>query len=194
MTPDPLVGLNMRMAGAALDVTGRCLTRLPRRAKESAAVVLGWVLWRCEIHRPLPFPALFPDGAPAALRGRLRPHFMRRAMALFNLAEAVWSEPGRVLGQVSVTGWPDILALQRRGIPVILLGAHFMGQVIDFGNHHGRVAGKVGLDADAQIHKALFAHIGSFLSLTRNPQVDQRIFLDDRRDNGWQSEPLRPMR
>jgi lauroyl/myristoyl acyltransferase len=126
VTPDPPVGLNMRMAGAALDVTGRCLTRLPRRAKASAAVVLGWVLWRCEIHRPPPFPALFPDGAPAALRGRLRSHFMRRAMALFNLAEAVWGEPGRVLAQVSVTGWPDILALQRRGVPVILLGAHFI--------------------------------------------------------------------
>lgn len=126
MLPYPVVGLGKRMIGATADAIGCCLARLPTAAKARGAFVLGWVLWRCEIHRPLLFPALFPDGAPAALRGRLRAYFERRAMALFNLAEALWGDTRRVLVQVSVTGWPDILDLQRRGIPVILLSAHFI--------------------------------------------------------------------
>ena len=39
-----------------------------------------------------------------------------------------------------------------------LLGAHFMGDVVDLGNHHGRVARESRLDGDAQINESFAGH------------------------------------
>ena len=39
-----------------------------------------------------------------------------------------------------------------------LLGAHLVIHKVYFGNHHGRVAGQLGLNTDAQIHDALLSH------------------------------------
>ena len=170
MSSHPVAGLGKRIIEGAVEASGRCLARLPRAARARGAFVLGWVLWRCEIHRPPPFPALFPDGAPAALRGRLRAYFTQRAMALFNLAEALWGDAGRVLVQVSVTGWPDILALQRRGIPVILLGAHFINLPVAVRALAERVP--IGLVARLFRHAALRRPLARLASRTGGKLVD----------------------
>lgn len=126
MPPDPPTGLGPRLAGAVAEVAGRCLARLPEVAKAHAAAVLGWVLWRRESRCPPRLAVRFPAGPPGAPGDWLRACFTRRAMALFNLADALWGTPRRALAGVSVTGWPALAALQRQRIPVILLAGHFI--------------------------------------------------------------------
>jgi len=36
-----------------------------------------------------------------------------------------------------------------------LLGSHFVIDIVNFGNHHGRITGQIGFDTDAQVNKTL---------------------------------------
>lgn len=113
-----------------MDATGWCIARLPPAIGQVSSRMLAFFLARIDRGRDsfrTPLTASFPKWD---MNGHTRAHHahIRRCLwGIFELIESIWAGPARVTGRVDIVGWPQLVALQHQGIPVILLAGHFIG-------------------------------------------------------------------
>ena len=113
-----------------MDATGWCIARLPPSIGQISSHMLAFSLERIGPGRDLfrtSLAACFPDRDLDWQTRTHRAHLRRRLLGIFELIESLWADPACVTGRVHIVGWPQLVALQRQGVPVILLAGHFIG-------------------------------------------------------------------
>lgn len=113
-----------------MDATGWCIARLPPAIGQISSRVLAFPLEGIDLGMDscrASLTACFPDRDLDWQRRTHRAHLRRRLGGIFELIESLWASPAQVTGRVHVVGWPQLIALQRQGVPVMLLAGHFIG-------------------------------------------------------------------
>lgn len=113
-----------------MDVAGWCIARLPPAIGQISSRMLAFFLERMGPGRNAFLSSLatnFPDHDLDWRTRTHRAHLQRRIRGIFELIESLWAGPARVTGRVHIVGWPQLVALQRQGVPVILVAGHFIG-------------------------------------------------------------------
>jgi len=115
---------------AVTDVAGWCIARFPPVIAQISSRMLAFSLERIGPGRNAfrsSLAACFPDRDLDWQTRIHRAHLQRRLWGIFELIESLWAGPARVTARVHIIGWPQLVALQRQGVPVILLAGHFIG-------------------------------------------------------------------
>lgn len=113
-----------------MDAAGWGIARLPPAIGQISSRMLAFSLERMGPGRnsfSASLAACFPDRDLDWQTRTHRAHLRRRFRGIFELIESLWAGPARVTGRVQIVGWPQLVALQRQGVPVILLAGHFIG-------------------------------------------------------------------